>query len=323
MFSVSAWNESHGVRIEARKARRLCVATPILLVLGCLALACARPDRRAVPRLVDLSAAFSVPVYEVTADSGGPSLKVMTLNLAHGKGTGSHQLFQGTATHRANLEQIKKVISRENPHVVALQEADGSSFWSGNFNHVDYLARGGGYSYYLQFENARGMGLSYGTALVSVFPLNEPFGLTFETAAVTAPKGFLVSMIEWPGYPGFEVDFVSVHLDPLSDRIRREQIDEFIHAMSDRNRPLIVMGDFNCEWMDNEKTLRRLAEVLDLKTFRPDATDIATFRSVDRRLDWILVSSEFEFVSHHVLADSISDHQGVVAEISLRSMDSG
>lgn len=72
-----------------------------------------------------------------------------------------------------------KVITRENPHVVALQEADGPSFWSGKFNHVDYLARTGGYSYYLQ-------------------------------------------------------------LDPLSDRIRREQIDEFIHAMSDRNRPLIV-----------------------------------------------------------------------------------
>ncbi len=130
-------------------------------------------------------------------------------------------------------------------------------------------------------------------------------------------------MIEWPGYPGFEVDVVSVHFDSMSHSIRKKQIDEFIDAISSRHRPLIVMGDFNCEWTGRKQRLRTFAEALDLTTFRPNATDIRTFQPLSLRLDWIFVSSEFEFVSHHILPDSISDHRGVVAEISLRGPNPG
>jgi endonuclease/exonuclease/phosphatase family metal-dependent hydrolase len=256
------------------------------------------------------------------ADSGKTSLKVMTLNVAHGRRNGVHQVFQRASTHKANLDAISRVIRRERPEVVALQEADGPSYWSGNFNHVDYLARNGEYPHYLQFEQARGMGLSYGTALISELPLGDPLGRAFETSTIAAPKGFLVSMIEWPGHPGFKVDVVSVHFDPVSASIREKQMEEFVNAISGRNRPIILMGDFNCEWTDSTGTLRALAERLVLATFRPDAADIMTFRPLRQRRDWIFVSSEFEFVSHSVLPDLISDHQGVVAEISLRRTDS-
>jgi endonuclease/exonuclease/phosphatase family metal-dependent hydrolase len=306
-----------------RKKKQESAAFALLLVLVCLPVACAGPDFPAAPETVDPSHASSSATFEMNTESARTFLKVMTLNTAHGRGNGPHQVFQASSSHKANLHDISTVIRREHPDIVALQEADGPSFWSGNFNHVEYLARKGGYSHYVQCEHADSMGLSYGTALLSLLPLHDPFCLTFETSVVTAPKGFLVSMIEWPGHPQFEIDVVSVHFDNLSDTVRKKQIEELIDTMSGRTRPVIVMGDFNCEWMDPNRTLQIFAEALRLKTFRPDAPTIKTFHRLNKRFDWIFVSSEFELVSHRVLPDLVSDHWGVLAELSLRGPDSG
>ena len=137
---------------------------------------------------------------------------------------GYHLVFQPRPAHEANLDAISIVIRRESPDVVALQEADGPSFWSGRFNHVEYLARSSGYNYYLQCEHARGMGLSYGNALISALPLRNPSGSAFERSFITAPEGFLVSMIEWPGHPDFEVDVVSVHFAVFSKSLAESPV---------------------------------------------------------------------------------------------------
>jgi endonuclease/exonuclease/phosphatase family metal-dependent hydrolase len=304
------------MKTPVRETTKRIVAFSGLVVFAGLTLACARPDRRAAPKVVQL-----LPGREMVTSPDKTSLRLMTLNVAHGRGSGPHQLLQRTSAHKANLNNISIVIRRESPDVVALQEADGPSYWSGKFNHVEYLAKTSGYSYYLQCEHARRMGLSYGNALISALPVRDPFGAAFERSFITAPKGFLVSTIEWPGNPRFEFDVVSVHFAAFSRLIRKKQIDEFIGTISDRDRPVIVMGDLNCEWIDSTKTLASLAEALDLRAFRPNAIDIKTYRRFDRRVDWILVSSEFRFVSHQVLPDSVSDHQAVVAQISLARED--
>ena len=81
------------------------------------------------------------------------------------------------------------------------------------------------------------------------------------------------------------------------------------------------MGDFNCEWAGKEPTLRTLAQKLGLRSYRPEAGDMMTFPSLNKRLDWILISPELEFVTYEALADVVSDHRGVVA--SLRMSDAG
>ena len=71
-------------------------------------------------------------------NTGGDfTLRVMTLNLAHGRGEAFHQLFQKSTTIIQNLDEISAMLKREQADVVALQEADAPSFWSGNFHHVD------------------------------------------------------------------------------------------------------------------------------------------------------------------------------------------
>ena len=76
---------------------------------------------------------------------GADGLRLMSLNIAHARRKAQHQSLLKDTTIRRNLELIAGVLERERPDVVALQEADGPSFWSGGFDHVTALAEPGGF----------------------------------------------------------------------------------------------------------------------------------------------------------------------------------
>ena len=80
-----------------------------------------------------------------------------------------------------------------------------------------------------------------------------------------------------------------------------------------------IMGDFNDEWGQAGSILPLLVETLDLNPYRPDEAGLVTFPRFNKRLDWILISPEFEFISYEVVPDSISDHLAVVAQLALTS----
>ena len=50
-------------------------------------------------------------------DSDG-TLRVLTLNIAHGRKRGPHQLLQRRRSIRANLDDVAEVIRREGPRVI-------------------------------------------------------------------------------------------------------------------------------------------------------------------------------------------------------------
>ena len=84
--------------------------------------------------------------------------------------------------------------------------------------------------------------------------------------------------------------------------------------------PIIVAGDLNGEWKKEGSAVRVLAERFGLLPYRPEAEDLGTYKSVTgKRLDWILVSPDLNFVSYRVVPEVLSDHLAVVAEISLRA----
>ena len=66
----------------------------------------------------------------------GESLRVVTLNLGHGRGTASHQALLKRMRIQSNLDGIASVLRQEGPDIVGLQEADAPSWWSGGFDHV-------------------------------------------------------------------------------------------------------------------------------------------------------------------------------------------
>ena len=243
-------------------------------------------------------------------------LRVMTLNVAHGRGDSFHQLLQGSDTTLSNLDTIATLMKNTAPDVVALQEADAPSFWSGNFNHVDYLARQAAFRQSVHGSHADGIGLSYGTALIANLELSEAEMVTFTPGLSPVPKGFVVSTITWPGQPCIDIDVISVHLDFASQSIRRRQAGELIEKLRSRNRPVIIMGDLNTEWQP-ETSVHYLVQQLGLVAYRPDSDELSTFPAFGERLDWILISPELQYRSYRVIPDVVSDHRGVVAELTL------
>jgi len=260
---------------------------------------------------------------EVVAASMNPKiLRMLTINLAHGRGTGLHQALQGKEKAKANLDAVDALIRKENADVVALQEADSPSAWSGGFDHVDYLARAAKYGWGVHTAHAEGAGLAYGTAIISRLPMNGHDAHTFEPARASLPKGFSIATIDWPG-AGMVIDVVSVHLEPLRSAIRQRQATEVIAFLRDRNRPLVIMGDLNTEWDHEDGVLQNLVEELELTVFVPEHEDAVTYPRLGRRLDWILISRELEFVKLKILVDEVSDHRAVVAELRKAVQPSG
>ncbi len=258
------------------------------------------------------SADEAIPVKVV---AGSPTLTVMTLNIAHGRGNGFHQLLQDNKTTLANLDRIVNLLETKGPDVVALQETDGPSFWSGNFSHAKYLANHGGFTHAVHGIHMDALGLSYGTALISRHNLSEPEAITFDPRISPVPKGFVVSQIDWPGRPCIQIDVVSVHLDSMNESNRRRQARKLIETLRTRNRPIILMGDLNSEWQQQDSSVEFIATELGLKTYEPENSGLVTFPHLGKRLDWILVSPELEFHSYRSSTDVVSDHRGVIAEI--------
>ncbi len=291
------------------------------LVLGTLAvtLATRGPAQRWLPiRSRCRAAVHSAYSAEDDAASAPPrldGLRVMTLNLAHGRSDGRHQLLQRPASIRRNLAAISAVLLRERPHVVALQEADGPSFWSGGFDHVDFLMHEAHFAEAVRGEHVRGPRVRYRTALLSQLPLGAPVSVTFAPSPPTLSKGFVLSTLAWPGQPDLLIDVVSVHLDFLRPSVRRSQVRELVQWLAQRDRPRIIMGDFNCTFRRGDSPLAYLARALDLHAYRPHAEGLETFPQRRERLDWILASRDLEFHSYSTLDDTLSDHRAVVAEI--------
>ncbi len=112
------------------------------LALTCLAFSCF---------IVNPAAAACLDEQDPASTIESTYLRVVTLNLAHGRKDGRNQLLQKTETIRNNLGDVAGVLKLVDAHLVALQEADAESSWSGKFNHVAFLGEQADYPLYLSW----------------------------------------------------------------------------------------------------------------------------------------------------------------------------
>ena len=246
-----------------------------------------------------------------------PSLRMLSLNMAHGRKDSFSQIFVSETQIRRNLAEIAEFLKRENADIVTLQEADSPSSWSGSFDHVELLAREAGYSWYTHANHVDNSLGTYGTAVLSRHPILRGYQVDFNPTPPTTRKGFTLAEIEWTpeGANGEKqvIDVVSVHLDFSRSSKRIEQIKDMKAVLGQRNNPTVVLGDFNSTWAEGDREIQSLARIKKLKTHRPDANYLYTYS--DERFDWILISKEFEFCHYYAAADILSDHLAVVSEI--------
>ena len=211
------------------------------------------------------------------------ALRLMSLNIAHARRKAQHQSLLGEPTIRRNLALIAGVIERESPHVVALQEADGPSSWSGKIDHVETISSLAGYAHTFRGEHSHPslarLDLSYGTALLSRLPLDAPRSHAFQQNWRDT-KGFVAATISSDILSGESVDDVSIHLDFLADRVRRRQVEQLVDRFRGHSRHLVVMGDFNAT--DDNPTVQyltgRTARASDVETAPPSPALVDTFR---------------------------------------------
>lgn len=250
------------------------------------------------------------------------TLKVLTLNLAHGRKDGFNQLFLSKQTIQQNLFEISTVLKQTDADIVALQEADGPSRWSGKFDHVAVLAEQADYPWYSRASHARNWLYDYGTALLSRGNFTETLSHTFAPSPPTLSKGFLLGQIAWQPTDReapIIVDIVSVHLDFSRSSVRQQQITEMMEVLANRKNPIIILGDFNSDWFNEASVIHDLARQCRLHVYQPMANDLGTYNSNGRRLDWILLSTDLEFRNYTVLPEVVSDHYAVVAEVAFRN----
>ena len=246
------------------------------------------------------------------------SLTVLTLNVAHGRRSAMNQFLVSADAHRANLQTIAAFLKQARPAVVALQEADAPSRWSGGFDHVAYLADAAGYPCYQHGYHADNWMSTFGTALMSQYWLSGSMSHRFRQSPPTLTKGYVRGTIDWN--PGGRLDeqrrvtLISVHLDFSRRTVREAQISELSEALEHIDMPVIVLGDLNSDWDTEGSSVRRLVEDFGLRAWKPGSQDLKTYKD-KRRLDWILISPSLEFARHRIFSDELSDHRAVLAEI--------
>jgi endonuclease/exonuclease/phosphatase family metal-dependent hydrolase len=245
-------------------------------------------------------------------------LRVATLNIAHGRKDSINQLFVRESTFKKNLDDVAEVLNHYRPQVVALQEADAASRWSGSFDHVAYLAAAAGYPWRVHVSNAKSWLYSYGVALLSSLPLVETIEHTFEPSPPTLDKGFVLAEIEWPcgDDKTRKVDIISVHLDFSRESVREKQIHEMFEVLSARNKPTIIMGDFNSQWPAEVSAIEDLVIQSRFVTYEPLGDNHSSYKN--KRLDWILITRDMAFENYQVLPDTLSDHAMVLADIRFK-----
>lgn len=284
----------------------LAVLFPLFWLVACASL----PDEEPEPRVV-------IPMDRPHQGS----LSVLSLNLAHGRKDAVNQLFLSREDFENNLSEIADLIIETDSDIVALQEADGPSRWSGGFDHVAALAEDADYPWFERASHARSWLFDYGTALLSRQPFEEVLNHTFEPSPPTMNKGLMLGQISWQKEEGNKpllVDIISVHLDFSRQSVREKQIEELGNTLKGRNNPVVILGDFNSDWFSEASIVQSLADKAGLQVYRPEATDLGTYKEGQKRLDWILISNELKFVEYTVLPTGVSDHFPVYAEIVIR-----
>lgn len=262
-----------------------------------------------------------LPLRWQVPPKGESHLRLFSLNIAHGRRNAPNQPFLSRRKAQRNLRAIGEAVRDLGPDVVALQEADGPSSWSGNLDHVETIAQHAELSSHIRGDHKLfGFGrfdIRYGTALLANRPLNDvvshSFGATWRDT-----KGFVVATVEVPSWDGAEIDVVSVHLDFLNPNIRRRQICQMVDVLASRGRPLVVVGDLNCCWQREPESMQLLVDALGLVAYEPDWR-APTYPSSKprRRLDWILVSRQLAYRRYQTVHAPLSDHLVLMADLEL------
>ncbi len=255
-----------------------------------------------------------------------PRLRLLTFNIAHGRGLRPIQGLQTRRSTQTHLRRIATLIQQLDPDIVALQEIDQGSSWAGDFDHLEYLRAHTSLPHALHGVTTRREGvfhLCYGNAFLSRHPLEEGEAVTFGRRTV-GEKGFLFAEITLEGR---RVPLINLHLHYRSRVARLAQAERVFAYLEERHNarapfwsvPPVVCGDFNASGREGDAVARLQAALARFGDYAVAPASGSTFPSPlpARRLDFIFAPAVARVVREEIVRSWLSDHRPVLAELAL------
>lgn len=254
-------------------------------------------------------------------------IRLVTFNIAHGRGLSPYQGMVGPAGLRRNLLKIASLLHKLKPDVVALQEVDVDSHWNDRMNLLEFLRAHSEFPHAVMgVTNARGgrRPLNYGNGLLSRFPIRSHETITFSREQVGG-KGFLFAELDVGGSHLLPV--VNLHLDYKSRGSRMRQIDRLFdyveHHYPQRGHdwlvPPVYCGDLNNPSHRPDATLLLRTQVARHGDYSVHPMDGQTFPSPwpVTALDFVFLPPACRDARSQVIPTLASDHRPVQVEFTL------
>lgn len=255
-----------------------------------------------------------------------PRLRLVTFNIAHGRGLTPIQGLTSRRKLQSNLRRIGALLDRLKPDFVALQEIDECSRWAGNFDHLDYLRVHTSFPHTVFGINNRRAGLinlSYGNAILSRHAIRASETIVFGTRSV-GEKGFLYAELDVAGQC---VPIVNLHLHFSSRAQRMRQLERLLSWLREKHRlhrkswvvPPIICGDFNNPGSGDDATASLLSHLSDYSDYALHPVGGRTFPSPmpSRALDFVFLPAGCRNARSEIVRSMLSDHRPVVVEFEL------
>lgn len=250
-------------------------------------------------------------------------LRLMTLNIAHGRGLNPLPGLLRRRMVRRNLLRIARLIHDVQPDVVAFQEIDQCSRWAGNFDHLDFLRRHAQLQHVaFGITNDREglLNLRYGNAVVSRYPIVDSSNVVFGDKKV-GEKGFMLAEID---VDGWRMPLVNLHFHYRSREQRFRQLGHLQEWIGQRRRsvggrwsmPPIYCGDFNTQRKKTDVTAALLDHIEKREDYRVFPDHEPTFPSAwpSRMIDFIFLPQACRRAHGVVVQSLVSDHLPVLVE---------
>ncbi|SDJ98581.1 endonuclease/exonuclease/phosphatase family protein [Sediminibacillus albus] len=251
---------------------------------------------------------LSTPAKDVT-------IKVMTYNIHTGIGTDGNY----------DLDRIAETIQESDAEVVALQEVDVHWAWRSNFdNQLAYLAEKlDMHAFFAPIYDQDPLNVGeprrqFGVAVLSKHPILEAENreITRLSTQDSNPDPALA-----PGFAdvrinakGAKFSFYVTHLDYRADPLVREmQVEDMLNIMPE-TESVILAGDMNAA-PDAPELQPLFQRLQDVWTGEGGWTYPAV--SPQKRIDYILASSNLTVSNTEVIQTNVSDHLPVISKITL------
>jgi len=243
-------------------------------------------------------------------------MKLLLYNIRYGVGGGASMRMPLPGAgyvlgNQSVLPEIAKFIKSVDPDIVGLIEVDTGSIRSRNVNQAEKLASELGMN--TSFETKYGA-----KSFNQLLPIVRKQGNAFMAAERVHGETFhyfdtgikrLIIELEMQDYAIF-----LVHLS-LKYRHRHLQLRRLYDLIQETSKPVLVAGDFNTFWGENEIYL--FMKAAGLKSANVDSLPTYPSRAPRRELDFILYQDGIDVTSFEIPDVKLSDHMPLVCDFEL------